>query len=91
MNLTYRTKRRLYRAALIGGIVLLVIILVGFCWVIWLERYVVYTREGATLNFDLANTPSAGQLAMPPLPVKQFPSTLTKVLTPSIWSGNCSS
>ena len=53
MNLTYRTKRRLYRAALIGGIVLLVIILVGFCWVIWLERYVVYTREGATLQENL--------------------------------------
>ena len=66
MNLTYRTKRRLYRAALIGGIVLLVIILVGFCWVIWLERYIVYDREGATLNFDLVDTPSAGQLAMPP-------------------------
>ena len=66
MNLTYRTKRRLYRAALIGAIVLLVIILVGFCWVIWLERYIVYDREGATLNFDLVDTPSAGQLAMPP-------------------------
>ena len=60
MNLTYRTKRRLYRAGLIGGIVLLVVILIGFCWVIWLERYVVYTRDGATLNFDVTNTPSAG-------------------------------
>ena len=66
MSLTYRTKRRLHRAGLIGAIVLLVAILVGFCWVIWLERYIVYTRDGATLNFDLVNTPSAGQLAMPP-------------------------
>jgi len=66
MSLTYRTKRRLYRAGLIGAIVLLVVILVGFCWVIWLERYVVYTRDGATLNFDLVDTPSAGHLAMPP-------------------------
>ena len=66
MSLTYRTKRRLYRAGLIGAIVLLVAILVGFCWVIWLERYIVYTRDGATLNFDLVDTPSAGQLAMPP-------------------------
>ena len=45
MNLTYRTKRRLHRAGLIGAIVLLVVILVGFCWVIWLERYIVYTRH----------------------------------------------
>ena len=66
MNLTYRTKRRLYRAGLIGAILLLVVILVGFCWVIWLERYIVYTRDGASLNFDLVDTPSAGHLAMPP-------------------------
>lgn len=66
MNLTYRTKRRLHRTGLIGAIVLLVVILVGFCWVIWLERYIVYTRDGATLNFDLVDTPSAGQLAHPP-------------------------
>lgn len=66
MSLTYRTKRRLQRAGLIGLIVLLVVILVGFCWVIWLERYVVYTRDGATLNFDVVDTPGAGQLAMPP-------------------------
>ena len=38
MNITYRTKRRLYRAALIGITVLLLAVLVGFCWVIWLER-----------------------------------------------------
>ena len=44
----------------------MVLILVGFCWVIWLERYVVYTRDGATLNFELKDTPGAGQLAMPP-------------------------
>ena len=66
MNLTYRTKRRLYRAGLIGAILLLVIILVGFCWVIWLERSIVYSRDGATLNFDVVDTPGAGQLAMPP-------------------------
>ena len=66
MNITYRTKRRLQRAGLIGAIVLLVAILAGFCWVIWLERYVVYTRDGATLNFDVVDTPGAGQLAHPP-------------------------
>ena len=66
MSLTYRTKRRLQRAGLIGAIVLLLVILVGFCWVIWLERYVVYTREGATLNFDVSDAPGMGQLAKPP-------------------------
>lgn len=66
MTITYRTKRRLYRAGLIGGIILLVAILVGFCWVVWLERYVVYTRDGATLDFEVNNAPGAGQLANPP-------------------------
>ena len=66
MTITYRTKRRLYRAGLIGGIILLVAILVGFCWVVWLERYVVYTRDGATLDFEVSNMPGAGQLAHPP-------------------------
>ena len=66
MSITYRTKRRLQRAGLIGLIVLLVVILVGFCWVIWLERYIVYTKDGATLDFDVVDTPGAGQLATPP-------------------------
>lgn len=66
MNLTYRTKRRLQRAGLIGTILLLVTILAGFCWVIWLERYVVYTRDGATLNFEWQEPMGAGQLALPP-------------------------
>ena len=66
MSLTYRTKRRLQRAGLIAAILLMVAILVGFCWVIWLERYIVYTRDGATLNFELTDHPGAGQLAMPP-------------------------
>ena len=73
MTLTYRTKRRLYRAGLIGGILLLVAILVAFCWVIWLERYVVYTRDGATLNLDLVDTPSAGQLSSPPIAGETVP------------------
>lgn len=66
MSLTYRTKRRLQRAGLIGLTLLLVVILAAFCWVIWLERYVVYTEDGATLNFNLVEKPGTGQLAQPP-------------------------
>lgn len=80
MSLTYRTKRRLYRAGLIGAIVLLVVILVGFCWVIWLERYIVYTRDGATLNFDLVDKPSAGQIATPPLEGETVPMYINEGL-----------
>ena len=66
MRLTYRARRNLRRFALIGLIVLLVCILVWFCSIIWLERYVVYTREGATLNFDLPPQSIGGVTASPP-------------------------
>lgn len=65
LNLTYTTKRRLQRIGLISLIVLIVSILVWFCWVIWLERYMVFSAEGAALNFELGN-PGNGQIAAPP-------------------------
>ena len=65
-NLTFTTKRRLQRAGLITAILLMVLILVWFCWVIWLERYVVYSREGATINTSLTDRYAGGQVAAPP-------------------------
>ena len=65
-NLTFTTKRRLQRAGLISAIVIMVMILVWFCWVIWLERYVVYSREGATINTNLPERMAGGQVAAPP-------------------------
>lgn len=65
MTLTYRTKRRLQRTGLVALIVLIVSALIWFCWVIWLERYMVYSRDGASLNFELSN-PGTGELAAPP-------------------------
>lgn len=73
MSMSYRTKRRLQRAGLIGGIALLLLILAAYCWVVWLERYVVYTRDGAALNFDLVERPGAGQLAQPPSAAETVP------------------
>ena len=66
LNMTFSTKRRLQRIAMITAIVLMVLILAGFCWVIWLERYVVYSREGATIDLDLPERMSGGQVASPP-------------------------
>ena len=65
MTLTYRTKRRLQRAGLITAILIIVSALVWFCWVIWLQRYMVYSRDGASLNFELQN-PTHGEMATPP-------------------------
>ncbi len=65
-NLTFSAKRRLQRAGLITAILVMVMILVWFCWVIWAERYVVYSREGATINLDLPERIGGGQVAAPP-------------------------
>ena len=65
-NLTFAAKRRLQRAGLISAIVIMVLILVWFCWVIWVERYVVYSRDGATINTDLPERMAGGQVAAPP-------------------------
>lgn len=65
-NLTFSAKRRLQRAALITLILIMVGILVWFCWVIWAERYVVYSREGASINLDLPERIGGGQVAAPP-------------------------
>ena len=65
-NLTFTTKRRLQRAGLISAIVIMVLILIWFCWVIWLERYVVYSRDGATIDTNLPERMAGGQVAAPP-------------------------
>ena len=66
MRMTYRTRMRLKRLGLVALTLLVVGTLTWFCWVIWLERYVVYTREGATLDFDLPAQSWGGVVAEPP-------------------------
>lgn len=53
MKISYRTRRFLRRFATGLGIFLLIFILVYGLWVLWGKRYVVYTREGAKLDFSL--------------------------------------
>ena len=65
-NLTFTAKRKLQRAGLISAIVIMVLILIWFCWVIWLERYVVYSRDGATIDTSLPERMAGGQVAAPP-------------------------
>ena len=66
MNLPYRTRRTLRRAGIAVLILLLVLAVVWLCWVIWLERYVVYTREGATLDFNVSAEELSGVVAVEP-------------------------
>lgn len=66
MNLSFRARRRLRRLGIALLCLLLISIVIWLCWVVWLERYVVYSREGATLNFDVSSEDLTGEIAVPP-------------------------
>ena len=67
MSIPYRTQQQLKRGAQIALVVLVIgAILWGF-WIIWLQRFVVYTRDkGAVLDFAAETMPYDGQLAVKP-------------------------
>lgn len=64
-NMTWRTRRRLKRLGRLLGVTVLVTAAVLLCWVIWLGRFVVYTRTEARLDFDWAPSGEA-VIAVPP-------------------------
>ena len=51
-NLTWRARKRLKALAITLGILLSVAVLTWLCWVIWLGRFVVYSRDSVRLDFD---------------------------------------
>ena len=66
MNIPYRTRQVLKRGAVVLMIVLLAAALVWVCWLVWLGRYIVYTRdEGAVLGTNSVED-IQGQPALPP-------------------------
>lgn len=70
MLIAYRTRRNLRRAFSVGATVLLAVVLLLSCLLVWMQRFVVYTREGAVLDFDRA----AGGQAKLPNDALQLPS-----------------
>lgn len=66
MKMTYRTRRRLRRLGIGLVCLLLAALVVGVCWFIWLERFVVYDSEGAHLIFDYTSPEGTAQIAQPP-------------------------
>ena len=67
MSIPYRTQQQLKRAGVIALIVLVVGALIWGLWVLWLQRYVVYTREsGAVLDFSKETIPLEGPIAAEP-------------------------
>lgn len=66
MNIPYRTRQIIKRVAVIALIVILALALLWLCWFVWLKRYIVYTRDGARLDFSVSSRIPEGQQAEPP-------------------------
>ena len=65
MNIPYRTRLKLQRSGTVALFILMVLALVWFCWILWLERYVIYTRDGATIDFSSSSENLSGIVATP--------------------------
>lgn len=66
MSIPYRHKRVLNRIGTAALVLLLIFIAVWLCWVVWLQRYVVYTDKGAELDFNQSAYDIIGKEAVPP-------------------------
>ena len=66
MNIPYRTQRALKRTAVVVLILVLAAVLLWLCWLLWLNRFVVYTPNGAVLDFDRSAEELHGEPALPP-------------------------
>ena len=66
MSIPYRYRRILNRIGVAALIFLLIFLIVWLCWVIWLQRYVVYTSSGAKLDFSQSSYEISGVEAAPP-------------------------
>ena len=62
----FRTRQRLRRILVTVLVLALLATVVLGCWVLWLNRYVIYTRDGAKLDFDLPVELPVGRPAVAP-------------------------
>ena len=66
MKIPYRTRRTINRIGFVSLMLLMALAVFWFCWVIFAQRYVVYTRDGAVLDLSYSSNDLFGEGAMPP-------------------------
>ena len=84
MRISYRTRqfyRRLFRLILAVILAALVVLL---CWVLWLRRFIIYTEDGAKIDFSLSQQWPQGQTGPEIRPVVQPDIYYTDPETPDI-------
>ena len=73
MSIPYRTRQGIKKALFVLLVLLVIAALVWGCWILWVSRYIIYTRDGAVLDFDLSPQLQSGQLAVMPETEETFP------------------
>lgn len=73
MRIPYRTRRKLSRFGIVFTAVAVIGLVAWLCWVVWLERYVVYSGNAATLDFSVSAQDLSGEVAKPPVAEENVP------------------
>ncbi len=68
MIISYNTRLKLRRTAKILAVCMGLALAAVLCWLLWLQRYVVYTRGGAVLDFNLSQQTPGGIQGEKPAP-----------------------
>ncbi len=68
MTIPYRTRRILQRLCITVSVLVLLAAALLLCWFLWLQRYVVYTENGAHFDFDISLEFSPGKTPVQPQP-----------------------
>lgn len=67
MNIPYRTRQLLKRTAVLLLIIAILAAAIYLCWFIWLQRYLIYTRDGgAQINTSLSPQVPEGDVVVKP-------------------------
>lgn len=66
MSIPYRTRQALRNLFTTVLIIALAAAIVWFLWLLWLNRFVVYTRGGAVFDFGISMEMPQGEEALPP-------------------------
>ena len=66
MTISYKTRKGLRRFGIFIGILVLIAIVIYTGWVIWVGRFITYTREGARLDLSSGTQLPQGQSATAP-------------------------
>ena len=73
ITIPYRIRRALRKTAVTLALLALLSVAALTAWMLWLSRFVIYTDEGAILDFQQPFNPSQGEVAPPPAATQSVP------------------